>query len=53
MRAKGDVLRDVEAGTKYLIQYLDLQLEFELYPGPATRGGVGGADNRMVWRRSK
>ena len=38
MRAKEGMLRDVEAGTSSLIQYLAPQLELELDPGLATRG---------------
>ena len=39
MRGERGVLRDVEAGTRSLILYLASQLELELDPGSATRGG--------------
>ena len=40
MSGKGDMLRDVEVGTRYLIQYMALQLELESEPGPVTSGGL-------------
>ena len=39
MRGEGGVLRDVEEGTRYLIQYLGLQLELESEPGRKRGGG--------------
>ena len=39
MSGKGDMLRDVEVGNRYLIQYMAPQLELESDPGPVTSGG--------------